>query len=119
VLNNSVPKASVPEPSLTLDPASWKLADGKFPFGVPDLSRPTRYFSLQQVANAVGATLYEIEKLFEMGAIPGQCFRGAPRSRQQGRRIRAIKALEYVIALRDGDYAWLTSDAYDNEFGES
>jgi hypothetical protein len=115
VLNGDVTKTFDPDALLTLEPTSWRLPNGKLPFGIPDVPGPTRYFSLQQVADAVGATHYEIDILFDLGTIPGQCYRGAPRSRRSGRRIRAIKVLEYVAALRRGEYAWLTSDAYDVE----
>ena len=114
LLDNLVNAQDESSIALTPDPASWRLPNGKMPFGIPAISEPTRYFTLQQIATAAGLRLYQVNKLFELGAIPGQCFRDAPRSRKQtARRIRAVKALEYVAALRRGEFSWMTRDGYD------
>jgi hypothetical protein len=95
-------------------PKSWRLPDGAMPFGIPEIVVYTPYLSLSQIGIACSLKRHNVEALFDLKAIPAQCYRQGARSRNKGfSRIRAVKTLPYVKELLSGNYAWLNADAID------
>jgi hypothetical protein len=97
---------------VTRDYRTWRLANGKVLWGIPDIEGARHYYSLTELAKALDRKRHEIEALFDLGAIPAQCYRIGPCARSgKPKRMRAVRAYQYVQAVYRGDFAWLDADS--------